>query len=143
MAKKKGTSASPSNGPVVNLGIEANLWLTADSRCNNMDSAENRSKDVFDSLSRVYEYFFTQFASAEGKNGEQFDTPRCVIRVLVEMLTPYKGRVYDPYCGVAGMLALQGGIHDVAPRRGDSLRLLFRGIGHWLSHRKVSVNPVQ
>ena len=67
-----------------------------------LGDAENRSKDI---LGRVYEYFLTQFASAEGKNGGQFDTPRCVVRVLVEMLTPYKGRVYDPCCGSAGMFA--------------------------------------
>ena len=61
-----------------------------------LGDAENRSKDI---LGRVYEYFLTQFASAEGKNGGQFDTPRCVVRVLVERLAPYKGRVYDPLCG--------------------------------------------
>ncbi|MEQ1759425.1 MAG: class I SAM-dependent DNA methyltransferase [Vicinamibacterales bacterium] len=61
---------------------------------------ENRSKDV---LGRVYEYFLTQFASAEGKNGGQFYTPSCVVRVLVEMLAPYKGRIYDPCCGSGGM----------------------------------------
>ena len=58
-----------------------------------LGDAENRSKDI---LGRVYEYFLSQFASAEGKNGGQFYTPRCVVRVLVEMLAPYKGRVYDP-----------------------------------------------
>ena len=61
---------------------------------------ENRSKDI---LGRVYEYFLSQFASAEGKRGGQFYTPRCVVRVLVEMLAPYKGRVYDPCCGSGGM----------------------------------------
>ncbi len=61
---------------------------------------ENRSKDV---LGRVYEYFLGQFASAEGKKGGQFYTPRCVVQVLVEMLAPYKGRVYDPCCGSGGM----------------------------------------
>jgi type I restriction-modification system DNA methylase subunit len=50
---------------------------------------ENRSKDI---LGRVYEYFLSQFASAEGKKGGQFDTARCVVRLLVEMLAPYKGR---------------------------------------------------
>lgn len=48
-------------------------------------------------------YILTQFASVEGKNGGQVYTPRCVVRVLVEMLAPYKGRVYDPCCGSAGM----------------------------------------
>ena len=61
---------------------------------------EARSKDV---LGRVYEYFLSQFASAEGKKGGQFYTPRCVVTLLVEMLEPYRGRVYDPCCGSAGM----------------------------------------
>lgn len=61
---------------------------------------ENRSKDI---LGRVYEYFLSQFASAEGKKGGQFYTPRCIVRLLVEMLSPYKGRVYDPCCGSGGM----------------------------------------
>ena len=61
---------------------------------------ESRTKDI---LGRVYEYFLTQFASAEGKNGGQFYTPSCVVRLLVEMLAPYKGRVYDPACGSGGM----------------------------------------
>ena len=61
---------------------------------------ENRSKDI---LGRVYEYFLGQFASAEGKKGGEFYTPRCVVRLLVEMIEPYKGRVYDPCCGSSGM----------------------------------------
>jgi len=61
---------------------------------------ENRSKDI---LGRVYEYFLSQFASAEGKKGGQFYTPRPVVRLLVEMLAPYKGRVFDPCCGSGGM----------------------------------------
>ena len=65
-----------------------------------LGDAENRSKDI---LGRVYEYFLSQFASAEGKKGGQFYTPRCVVRVLVEMLAPYKGRVLDPCCGSGGM----------------------------------------
>lgn len=65
-----------------------------------LGDAESRSKDI---LGRVYEYFLGQFASAEGKNGGQFYTPRCVVRILVEMLACYKGRVYDPCCGSGGM----------------------------------------
>ena len=61
----------------------------------------NRSKDI---LGRVYEYFLSEFASAEGKKGGQFYTPRCVVRLLVGMLAPYKGRVYDPCCGSGGMI---------------------------------------
>lgn len=61
---------------------------------------ENRSKDI---LGRVYEYFLGQFADAEGKKGGQFYTPRSIVKVLVEMLEPYKGRVFDPCCGSGGM----------------------------------------
>ncbi|RKH60525.1 N-6 DNA methylase [Corallococcus aberystwythensis] len=61
---------------------------------------ENRSKDI---LGRVYEYFLSEFASAEGKKGGQFYTPRSVVKLLVEMLAPYRGRVYDPCCGSGGM----------------------------------------
>ncbi len=60
----------------------------------------HRSVDL---LGRVYEYFLGQFASAEGKKGGQFYTPQSVVRLLVEMLAPYKGRIYDPCCGSGGM----------------------------------------
>jgi len=56
-----------------------------------------------DTLGRVYEYFLGKFAAAEGKLGGEFFTPRCIVRLLVEMLEPYEGRVYDPCCGSAGM----------------------------------------
>ena len=59
-----------------------------------------RERDV---LGRVYEYFLGKFASAEGKLGGQFYTPQCVVKLLVEMLEPYKGRVLDPCCGSGGM----------------------------------------
>lgn len=65
-----------------------------------LGDSENRSKDI---LGRVYEYFLSQFASAEGKQSGQFYTPRVVVRLLVEMLAPYEGRVYDPCCGSGGM----------------------------------------
>jgi len=65
-----------------------------------MGDAAHRSKDI---LGRVYEYFLGQFASAEGKKGGQFYTPRCVVRLIVEMIEPFKGRVYDPCCGSSGM----------------------------------------
>ncbi|MBS3147441.1 SAM-dependent DNA methyltransferase [Candidatus Woesearchaeota archaeon] len=80
---------------------------------------ENRSKDV---LGRVYEYFIGQFADAEGKKGGQFYTPRSIVKLLVEMLEPYKGRVFDPCCGSGGMFvqsekfvkAHSGKINDIS-----------------------------
>lgn len=54
-------------------------------------------------LGDVYEYFLAQFASAEGKTGGEFYTPRCVVKLLVEMIEPFHGRLYDPCCGSSGM----------------------------------------
>lgn len=56
-----------------------------------------------DVLGRVYEYFLGKFAAAEGKLGGEFYTPRCVVRLLIEMIEPYEGRIYDPCCGSGGM----------------------------------------
>lgn len=61
---------------------------------------ESKSKDI---LGRVYEYFLGQFADAEGKKGGQFYTPRSIVKLLVEMLEPYRGRIFDPCCGSGGM----------------------------------------
>ena len=66
------------------------------------DLAAEEFKDL-DVLGRVYEYFLSQFATNEGKKAGEFYTPRSVVGLLVEMLQPYHGRVYDPACGSGGM----------------------------------------
>ncbi|MBU3145986.1 class I SAM-dependent DNA methyltransferase [Clostridium sp. CF012] len=68
----------------------------------NLDIGSDKAKER-DMLGRVYEYFLSKFASAEGKLGGEFYTPSCVVRTLVEILEPYSGRVYDPCCGSGGM----------------------------------------
>jgi type I restriction enzyme M protein len=65
-----------------------------------LGDAKARSADV---LGHVFEYFLGEFALAEGKQGGQFYTPRSIVELLVKMLEPYKGRVYDPCCGSGGM----------------------------------------
>lgn len=65
-----------------------------------LGDAESRSKDI---LGRVYEYFLGRFAAVEGKSGGEFYTPQSVVKILVEMIEPYKGRVFDPCCGSGGM----------------------------------------
>ena len=60
----------------------------------------SRSKDI---LGRVYEYFLGRFAAAEGKGGGEFYTPQCVVKLLVRMIEPFKGRIFDPCCGSGGM----------------------------------------
>ena len=106
------------------------------------DAKSHRSVDL---LGRVYEYFLTRFASAEGKNGGQFYTPSCIVRTIVEMLAPYKGRVYDPACGSGGMfvqsekfvlehggrigdLSIYGQESNATTRRLAIMNLAIRGI---------------
>lgn len=84
-----------------------------------LGDAKDRSADV---LGHVFEYFLGEFALAEGKKGGQFYTPRSVVELLVEMIEPYKGRVFDPCCGSGGMFVQsekfvkkhQGGINDIS-----------------------------
>jgi len=79
-------------------------------------------EDSLDLLGRVYEYFLGQFADAEGKKGGQFYTPQCIVRLLVEMIEPFRGRAFDPCCGTGGMFVQskrfieehQGRIGDIA-----------------------------
>ena len=68
-----------------------------------LGTKEAQSKDI---LGRVFEYFLGEFALAEGKKGGQFYTPGSVVRLLVEMLEPYEGRVFDPCCGSGGMFVM-------------------------------------
>ena len=84
-----------------------------------LGDAKARSADI---LGRVFEYFLGEFALAEGKKGGQFYTPRSVVELLVEMLQPYKGRVFDPCCGSGGMFVQsekfvtqhQGRVNDIS-----------------------------
>jgi len=113
-----------------------------------LGSAADRTRDT---LGRVYEYFLSQFASAEGKKGGQFYTPSRVVRVLVAMLAPYKGRVYDPCCGSGGMFvssekfieAHSGKIGDISIYGQESnyttwrlakMNLAIRGIDAQIAH---------
>ena len=113
--------------------------------------ADARSRDV---LGRVYEYFLSQFASAEGKKGGEFYTPRCVVKLLVEMLEPYRGRVYDPCCGSSGMfvqsvafirangngskargdISIYGQESNYTTWRLAKMNLAIRGIGGQIAH---------
>lgn len=84
-----------------------------------LGDAKARSADI---LGHVFEYFLGEFALAEGKKGGQFYTPRSVVELLVEMLEPYKGRVFDPCCGSGGMFVHsekfvtehQGKVNDIS-----------------------------
>lgn len=90
-----------------------------------------KSKDI---LGRVYEYFLGQFANAEGKKGGQFYTPKSIVRLMVEMIEPYQGRVYDPCCGSGGMFIMsedfvqshQGKLDDISIYGQESNQTTYR-----------------
>ena len=124
-------------GQLINLVSDIGLGSPAD-----------RAKDT---LGQVYMYFLRQFAAAEGKKGGQFYTPSHVVRVLVEMLAPYKGRVYDPCCGSGGMFvqsekfieAHSGKVGDISIYGQESnyttwrlskMNLAIRGIDAQIAH---------
>ncbi len=105
--------------------------------------AEARATDV---LGSVYEYFLEQFALAEGRKGGEFYTPRSVVRILVEMLEPYEGRVYDPCCGSSGMFVQSMAFIDAhtsgMPSPGASRHPLPKGeglTGRGSAREKISI----
>jgi len=106
---------------------------------------ENRSKDI---LGRVYEYFLGQFADAEGKKGGQFYTPRSIVELLVEMIEPYKGRIFDPCCGSGGMFvqsekfvkAHEGKIGDISVYGQESNPTTWRLCKMNMAIRKIDAN---
>jgi len=102
-----------------------------------LGDAENRSKDI---IGRVYEYFLGQFASAEGKKGGEFYTPRPVVRLLVEMLAPRpRSRIYDPCCGSGGMfIQSEHFIEEHGGRKGDIS--IFGQELNWTTWRLCQMN---
>src|SRR3989339_1168472 len=91
----------------------------------------SKSKDL---LGRVYEYFLGEFVNAEGKKGGQFYTPKSIVRIMVEMIEPYKGRVFDPACGSGGMFIMsekfveshKGNIDDISIYGQESNQTTYR-----------------
>lgn len=81
-----------------------------------------RSKDL---LGRVYEYFLGEFASAEGKKGGQFYTPKSIVKLMVEMIEPYAGRIYDPCCGSGGMFVMSTSY--LTAHKGDAKKITYYG----------------
>lgn len=110
-----------------------------------LGNEEGKKKDI---LGRVYEYFLGQFANAEGKKGGQFYTPRSIVQLLVEMIKPYKGRVFDPCCGSGGMFvqsekfvkAHEGRIGDISIYGQESNQTTWRLCKMNLAIRGIDAN---
>lgn len=113
-----------------------------------MSSANTKSADV---LGHVFEYFLGEFALAEGKKGGQFYTPRSVVELLVNMLEPYKGRVFDPCCGSGGMFVQsekfvkehQGRINDISIYGQESNQTTWRLCKMNLAIRGIDASQVK
>ncbi len=113
-----------------------------------LNDAKERSADV---LGRVFEYFLGEFALAEGKQGGQFYTPRSIVELLVEMLEPYKGRVFDPCCGSGGMFVQserfvkehQGRVNDISIYGQESNQTTWRLAKMNLAIRGIDATQVK
>lgn len=113
-----------------------------------LGDAAAKAKDL---LGRVYEYFLGQFALAEGKKGGQFYTPQSIVKLLVEMLEPYKGRVFDPCCGSGGMfvqsekfvLAHAGKLDDISIYGQESNQTTYRLARMNLSIRGIDSSNIK
>lgn len=107
-----------------------------------------KSKDI---LGRVYEYFLGEFANAEGKKGGQFYTPKSIVRLMVEMIEPYKGRVFDPCCGSGGMFVMsetfvqshQGKLNDISIYGQESNQTTYRLCRMNLAIRQIDGSQVK
>ena len=103
----------------VRSGLNAERLFDVFRELAQLDIAEHKTNSL-DVLGRVYEYFLGQFARAEGAKGGEYYTPKCVVQLLVEMLAPYKGSVYDPCCGSGGMFVQsERFVAEHGGRRGD------------------------
>jgi Type I restriction-modification system methyltransferase subunit len=113
-----------------------------------LETAKERSSDV---LGYVFEYFLGQFALAEGKKGGQFYTPKSVVELLVEMIEPFKGRVFDPCCGSGGMfvqsekfvIAHQGRIDDISIYGQESNQTTWKFYKMNLAIRQIDSSQVK
>lgn len=113
-----------------------------------LTDAKSRSADV---LGHVFEYFLGEFALAEGKQGGQFYTPRPIVELLVEMLQPYKGRVFDPCCGSGGMFVQsekfvtehQGRVSDISIYGQESNQTTWRLAKMNLAIRGIDASQVK
>jgi len=112
------------------------------------EETKEKSSDI---LGHVFEYFLGQFALAEGKKGGQFYTPRSVVELLVEMIEPYKGRVFDPCCGSGGMFVQsekfvkehQGKIDDISIYGQESNQTTWRICKMNLAIRRIDSSQIK
>lgn len=113
-----------------------------------LGDAKSRSADV---LGHVFEYFLGEFALAEGKQGGQFYTPRSIVELLVSMMEPYKGRVFDPCCGSGGMFVQaekfvedhQGRVNDISIYGQESNQTTWRLAKMNLAIRSIDSSQVK
>jgi len=82
------------------IGLDASKLSALVDTINNIDTLKDKQQDI---VGRVYEYFLSKFALAEGKGKGEFYTPKSIVNLIAEMIEPYRGKIYDPCCGSGGM----------------------------------------
>lgn len=127
------------------LGLDQSKFSALLDTINNIDTLKDESQDI---VGRVYEYFLSKFAIAEGKGKGEFYTPKSIVNLIAEMIEPYKGKIYDPSCGSGGMFVQslkfiekhQGNKKDVSIYGQELTNTTFKLAKMNLAIRGISVN---
>lgn len=94
------------------LGLDQSKFSALLDTINNIDTLKDEAQDI---VGRVYEYFLSKFAIAEGKG--EFYTPKSIVNLIAEMIAPYKGKIYDPSCGSGGYVCAVVEVYRKTPRK--------------------------
>ena len=109
-------------GYFARLRMDTNKLSALLSAINNINTLKDKEQDL---VGRVYEYFLSKFAIAEGKGKGEFYTPKCIVNLMAEMLEPYEGNIYDPACGSGGMFVQS--LKFIEKHKGDKKNVLIYG----------------
>src|SRR5690606_22086677 len=82
------------------LGLDQSKFSALLDTINNIDTLKDESQDI---VGRLYEYFLSKFATAEGNGTGAFSSPKSIVNLMAAMIEPYRGKIYDPACGSGGM----------------------------------------
>lgn len=104
------------------IGLDASKLSALIDTINNIHTLKDKEQDI---VGRVYEYFLSKFALAEGKGKGEFYTPKSIVNLIAEMIEPYKGKIYDPCCGSGGMFVQS--IKFVENHRGNTKDISIYG----------------
>jgi type I restriction enzyme M protein len=127
------------------LGLDVSKLSSLIDTINNIHTLKDKEQDI---VGRVYEYFLSKFALAEGKGKGEFYTPKSIVNLIAEMIEPYKGKIYDPCCGSGGMFVQsmkfvenhQGNTKDISIYGQESINTTYKLAKMNLAIRGIAAN---